>query len=75
MANLPKLRVQGLGCNELTGTYDFEKARDFPFGQCILVVEEQVIGSYEDLVRLAEQPEYEERDFLNVELLDIIAGG
>lgn len=75
MAKLPKLRVQGSDCKEFAGTHDFEKARDFPFGQCILVVEEQVIGSYEDLVRLAEQPEYKEREFLNVEFLDIIAGG
>lgn len=75
MGKLPKLRVQGLGCKEFTGIYDFEKAKDFPFGQCILVVEEQVIGSYEDLVRLAEQPKYKEQEFLNVEFLDIIAGG
>ncbi|MFH1032047.1 MAG: hypothetical protein V1767_05755 [Chloroflexota bacterium] len=75
MVNLPKLKVQGSDCEGFEGTHDFEEARNFPFGRCVLVVEQQVIGSYQDLVRFAEQPEYKNRGILDVEFLDIAAGG
>ena len=72
MATFPKLKVHS---GAFEGTYDFEEAKNFPFGQFVLVVEQYVIGSYEDLVHLAERSEYKNREYLMVEFVDIISGG
>ena len=72
MAELPRLKVDGGAFN---GIYDLEEAKNFPFGQFILVVEQYVIGSYEDLVHLAKRPEFKNREYLIVEFVDIISGG
>ncbi|OGO25379.1 MAG: hypothetical protein A2144_09480 [Chloroflexi bacterium RBG_16_50_9] len=76
MGKLPRLRVEGLGWEALGGAHDFEEARRFPYGQNVMVVVEgHVIGSYEELALLAAQPEFRNREFLEVKFLEYVVGG
>jgi len=55
---------------------DLEQARDFPYGLGYFVmVGNQVINSYEELVQLAAQDCYKTKEFLEVKLLPSIVGG
>ena len=76
MTKLPKLEVKGLGWDVSEQIRDFEQAKCLPFGHnIIIVVEGQVIGSYEELVQLATQHRYKDKEFLQVTFLPIIVGG
>lgn len=76
MTKLPKLKVKGLGWDVSEEIRDFEQAKYLPFGHnLIIVVEGQVIESYEDLVQLAAQDRYKNKEFLEVMFLPIIVGG
>lgn len=75
MSKTPKFRVKGLGW-EAAGTYSIEQARNFPYGQGLVVsVEDQVVQSYEELLQLINQPSFVDKDFIQVTFLDIIVGG
>lgn len=76
MTKLPKLKVNGLGWNVSKEICDFEQAKYFPFGQdVVIVVEGQVIRSYEELVQLVDQDRNKDKAFLQVMFLPIIVGG
>ncbi len=76
MTKLPKLKIKGLGWDSTEEIRDFEQARYLPFGQDVtIVVEDQVVGSYEDLVRLAHLNHYKNKEFLDIKFLSIIVGG
>lgn len=76
MTKLPKLKVKGLGWDISEEIRDFEQAKYLPFGHnVIIVVEGQVIESYEDLIQLAAQDRYKDKEFLEVMFLPIIVGG
>jgi hypothetical protein len=77
MDKLPRLKVQGLGWDYSSGgIYDFEKAKHFPYDQNILiVVEGNIIHSYQNLLDLIKEPEYQEKGILNVQFLEHIIGG
>jgi hypothetical protein len=77
MSRFPKLKVthwiDGKTSQEIL---DFEQAPDFLFNYDVIVaVEGEVIRSYEELVRLASRDQFRERDFLDVQLETVIAGG
>lgn len=76
MTKLPKLKVNGLGWDVSKEICDFEQAKYFPFGQdVVIVVEGQVIRSYEELVQLVDQDRNKDKAFLQVMFLPIIVGG
>ena len=56
---------------------DFEQGKYLPFNteHMWIIVENQVITSYEDLVRLAADSRYKDKEFLEVRYVDIIIGG
>ena len=76
MTKLPKLKVKGLGWDVSKEICDFEQAKYFPFGHdVVIVVEGQVIRSYDDIIQLVAQDRYKDKEFLEVMFLPIIVGG
>ena len=76
MAELPKLRVKGLGWRGSGDVRDFDQAKHLPFGHgMIIMVEGQVIRSYEALVQLAGLESHKDKEFLEVKLLPLLGGG
>ncbi len=74
MSKLPKLRIKmPHGYDEI---YSFEKAKTLFFDwEVMVVVEGQMINSFEDLVKLAGQNPYKNKESLEVTLIPFIAGG
>jgi len=68
--------VEGLDWDVTKKMCDFEQARYFPYDSrdLTIVVEQQVIRSYEDLLKLVSHEDYKERDILNVKFLPVIVG-
>ena len=65
MNKLPKLKIKGLGWDVSEQSLDFDQAKYLPFGQDVtVVVEDQVVSSYEDLVQLISSHHYEYKEFL-----------
>ncbi len=78
MPELPRLKVttHWVDAQPTEQVLDFEQARLllFDYGN-IVVVEREVVRSYEELVRLASQDRFKGRTYLDVELERIVAGG
>lgn len=80
MSNLPKLKVRPMfkaGNENEVDICDIEQVKsrfDFAY-ETVILVEGQVINSYEELIELARQDKYKDREFLEVTLLPFIAGG
>ena len=77
MSRFPKLRVthriDGHPSREII---EFEQAPHFLFNYDVIVaVEGKVIRSYDELAELASQERYRDRDFLDVQMETVIAGG
>ena len=77
MSTFPKLKVthwiDGQASREI---FDFEQAPYFLFNyDHLVVVEGTLIRSYEELLELASQDPYKDREFLEVRLETIIGGG
>ena len=78
MSKLPKLKLKKPYGYPFEEIRDFEQAKDVLFsqgGEDIVVAEGQVIKSYEELVQLATQDSYEDKEFLEVWLLAVEIGG
>ena len=78
MSKLPKLKIQSLyGPEGEADICDLEQAKSrFIYGaETIIVVEGQVVSSYDELVELTEMEKYKDHDFLQVVLMPFIAGG
>jgi len=74
MSNLPKLKVNKLPSGE--EIRDFEQGKYLPFCDYVLVlVEGEIINSYEELVQLAAQDCYKDKEFLEVTLMPLVMGG
>ncbi len=77
MSRLPKLKVKripfGYSNEEIC---DFEQAQNFSYAQgTFVMVEGQVVNSYEELVQLAAQDDYKDREFLEVMLVPSVDVG
>ena len=77
MSKLPKLKVKktpfGYSDEE---TYVFEQAKNFSYGQgSFVMVEGQVVNSYEELVRLVNRDDYKDREFLEIVLVPFMDVG
>jgi hypothetical protein len=76
MNNLPKLKVSGLGWDEVGKLIDFQQACYFPFSQdLIITVDGQVVDSYEAMVHLAGAGTWLDKPYLEVVFLPVIVGG
>jgi hypothetical protein len=77
MSRFPKLRVtHWVDAHPSEEMIDFEEAPYFLFNYDVIVaVEGEVIHSYEELIRLASQDRYRDRDFLEVQMETVVAGG
>ncbi len=79
MSKLPKLKVtdcSGYGAPKQE-IIDFEQARDLlDFDSTVqVIVEGQVLADYDELVQLAAQDRYKDKEFLKVEVMEMIGGG
>ena len=77
MANYPKLRVtHRMDGQPAQMSLDFEQAPYFLFNyDVIVVVEGKVIHSYDELVEIASRQDVRDREFIEVQLETVIAGG
>ena len=67
MLKLPKLIVE---------TPDFDLVRYFfSRGDNLVIIEGQVVSSYDDFVKLCSQEPYKDKDFLKVSLFPVADGG
>ena len=77
---LPKLKVQPIFDSKMEAdVFDLEQARNrFFYGhETVVLVEGQVINSHAELIKLASQDQYKNKEFLEVTLLPntFIGGG
>ena len=77
MSGFPKLKVTHLIDGQRSEEMiDFEQAPHFLFNYYVIVaVEGEVIRTYEELVQLASQDRFREKEFLEVQMETVIAGG
>ena len=76
MSKLPKLKVKRFYGWPAEETRDFEQAQHFLFDeQSVVLVEGQIITSYEELVQLAAQDRYKGKEFLETSLFPLFIGG
>ena len=77
MSEFPKLKVTHLIDGQRSEEiFDFEQAPQFLFNYDVIVaVEGEVVRTYEELVQLATRDNFKDRDFLEVQMETVIAGG
>ena len=76
MPKLPKLKILQPYWDVPEEIRDFEAGKYLPFcGHLYIVVEGEVISSYDELVQLAAEDRYKDKEFLEVRLLGITSGG
>ena len=78
MPRLPKLKLKKPFGYPFEEIRDFEQAQYFLFGygdSAIVMVEGQVINSYEELVQIGVQDCYKDKESLEVVLLPAVIGG
>ena len=78
MSKLPKLKIKlpfGYPNEEICELEQAEYRFSYG-GAAVVIVEGQVVNSHEELVRLATQDDFRDREFLEVVLVvDLVAGG
>lgn len=75
MARLPKIKIKLTSGDPNEYIYDLEQASEYlDFEKGIFLVEGQGVHSYDELVRIATQDKYKNKEFI-VELLQPIEGG
>ena len=76
---LPKLKImypQGYPIGPREEICELEQAKNrFDYSKSMVMLEESIVHSYEQLVQLASQDEYKDKEFLKVELLPPPIGG
>ena len=78
MAKLPKLKIRSLYTSKNRhAIYDLEQAKVcFNYAnKSIVMLEGHMVISHKDLIKLASQEPYKDKEFLEVVLLPIITGG
>ena len=78
MSDLPKLKVQSLSNTGAEADIcEIEQAKNrFEYSyDTVILVEGQVVNSYEELVEFASQDQYKDKEFLEITLLPLIVGG
>ena len=78
MNPLPKLKIRLPSQNEARDICSLDQAKyHFNWGHesFLIVVEGQSVNSFDDLVELAKQDRFKGREFLDVEIQSLLAGG
>jgi len=77
LKKLPKLIIRGLGWDTSEEIRDFDQAKYLPFGSddLVIVVEEQVVRSLEDLLQLVALEQYKDKEYLEIKFLSVVVGG
>ena len=79
MSELPKLKIKWFLEPFRETTIDFEKAKySLPFGPpytLLIVLDGQVINSYDELVQLATEKHHRDKEFLEVVVMTAVGGG
>ncbi len=76
--NLPKLRIKLPSSHEADDICDLQEAEHrFNWGHepFLILVEKQPISSYEELIEFVKRNSFKDREFLEVELQPLLAGG
>ena len=71
MTNMPKLKVLNPSWDVPEEIRDFEQGKYFPFHSQTVVVEGEVVYSYEELVQLAAQEHHQGKESLEVEFIQM----
>jgi hypothetical protein len=77
MSELPKLKIKRTW-NPVEETHDLEQARQILFdrsGDMLVIVEGQMVSSYEELVQLAGQDTYKDKEALEVVMTPLWPAG
>ncbi|MFC1951797.1 hypothetical protein ACFLYI_01990 [Chloroflexota bacterium] len=73
---LPRLKVRLIFSDTSEDLYDLEQARNcFSYQEGLVVVEGQVVNSYEELVKLVSDERCKDKEFLEVWLIQALLGG
>lgn len=76
MSPLPKLKIKLPAGNPDEYIYELEKAGQvLNFNEGVFIVDGQWIRSYNELVNIAKQDKFKDKDFIEVEWLQVIGGG
>ena len=80
MSKVPKLKVRyDIEDERGERIMELEQARDFFYGSedgyPLVVMEGQAVNSYKELIQLASQDSYRNKEFLKVELRSVVLGG
>jgi hypothetical protein len=76
MSDMPKLKIKKQAWDKDGEIQEFERAKDFPYDQeLIIVAEGRQITSYDDLLKMITQDLYKNKEFLEVMFLPVIVGG
>lgn len=76
MSPLPKLKIKLPRSNPDEYIYNLEEARDvLNFSEGVFIVDGQWIHSYNELVNIAKQERFREKDFIEVEWIQVMGGG
>ncbi len=76
--NLPRLRIKLPSPNGAEDICDLQEAKHrFNWGHepFLILVEKQPIASYEELIELVQLNRFKDKEFLEVELQPLLAGG
>ena len=77
MSKLPKLKIIKSLLETSEEVWDFEQGKNLPFycAPLLVVVEGQVVDSFNELAQLASKDQYKDREFLTVKFTAIPTGG
>jgi hypothetical protein len=76
--NLPKLRIKPPsphGAEDICGLQEAKYRFNWGHEPFLILVEKQPISSYEELIEFVERNSLKDREFLEVELQPLLAGG
>ena len=70
------MKIKFPACNPDEYIYDLEEARDvLNFSEGVFIVDGQWIHSYNEIVSLAREERFRDREFIEVEWLQVMGGG
>ena len=76
MSQVPKLKIKLPSGDPSEYICELDQAKYcLDFNEGVFLVEGQAVHSYDELVHIVSQKQYKNREYLNIELLQIIGGG
>jgi hypothetical protein len=76
MSPPPKLKIKLPQGNSVEYIYELEEARHvLDFSQGVFIIEGQSVNSYDELLNIASQDHFKDKEYLEVEWLHMVGGG